>query len=72
MATANQVTASAARPAKATPLMRLVRAKPLKWVIVTVMMPVLDILLAPVVLALRTPAEYAEQFKEENPERLSA
>lgn len=49
MATANQVTVSAAGVPKAAPLMRLVRAKPLKWMIVMVIVPALDILLAPVV-----------------------
>jgi hypothetical protein len=44
---ANQVTAFAARPHKAAPLMRLVRTKPLKSMIVTLIVPALDLLRAP-------------------------
>ncbi len=50
MATANQVTVSTGRAPKAALLMRLVRTRAFRWLIVGMIVPVLDILLAPLVV----------------------
>jgi len=51
MATANQATVSPGRAPKAALLMRVARTKAFRWLIVRMIVPVLDILLAPLVVA---------------------